>query len=421
VSLRRLALALLAGSTGCAPSASETPERIVLIVIDTLRRDHLSCYGAPAATPNIDRLAARGQIFSNAYSSFHQTSMSMAALFTGRTPSIESGDPAVPLPWTGLAWCGLLRFAPGSNGACVPNSLDTIAERIRGAGYWTIGIASNPLLFEPAGFRRGFKQWIQIGRPGRKYLPPDELLRRAEAARTARRVQQAVIRALADRPDDRFFLYVHYMDVHDYGRVDPRANYAKGVQAADHAVGELLDQLEQEDLLDDAVVVLTADHGERLGETHPVEGAPWHQANPSFEYLIRVPLIVAPPVFDDTSRMVRSEDVFRLLEQIAGVDEGTGSELEADEQFLSEIGWQTYRRGRWKSAHFRSGKAVVLFDLDEDPGEQRDVAGEHPDVIDAHRGRVAELARKLSAASAEPAEPTPDDRHRLQVLGYLDE
>ena len=67
------------------------PERIVLIVIDTLRRDALSCYGGSTPTPNIDGLAAQGQLFSNALGSFHQTTMSMGAMFTGRTPSLESG------------------------------------------------------------------------------------------------------------------------------------------------------------------------------------------------------------------------------------------------------------------------------------------------------------------------------------------
>lgn len=67
-----------------------TPERIVLIVVDTLRRDHVGVYGAERPTPNFDRIAASGTVFRNAFSSFHATSMSMGALFTGRTPSLES-------------------------------------------------------------------------------------------------------------------------------------------------------------------------------------------------------------------------------------------------------------------------------------------------------------------------------------------
>ena len=75
------------------PSSTEdevavaAPERIILIVADTLRRDHLSPYGSELETPAVARLARRGQVFTNAVSSFHQTTMSMAALFTGRTPS----------------------------------------------------------------------------------------------------------------------------------------------------------------------------------------------------------------------------------------------------------------------------------------------------------------------------------------------
>ena len=72
----------------CAPEPTP-PQRIVLVVVDTLRRDALGCYGAPQPTPHIDALARRGQRFERALASYHQTSMSMAALFTGRTPSIE--------------------------------------------------------------------------------------------------------------------------------------------------------------------------------------------------------------------------------------------------------------------------------------------------------------------------------------------
>jgi len=81
---------LLSGVVGCGFKGEGPPQRIILVLIDTLRRDHLSCYGSKVRTPHIDAVARRGQIFVNAYSSFHQTSMSMASLFTGRTPSLET-------------------------------------------------------------------------------------------------------------------------------------------------------------------------------------------------------------------------------------------------------------------------------------------------------------------------------------------
>ena len=80
--------------SGCNASEPEPapPERIFLFVVDTLRRDHVSAYGARASTPNMDALAARGVRIDNAFAAYHQTTMSMAALFTGRTPALEKAS-----------------------------------------------------------------------------------------------------------------------------------------------------------------------------------------------------------------------------------------------------------------------------------------------------------------------------------------
>ena len=128
--------------TACARPGP--PARILLVVVDTLRAESLALYGGSTVTPQLAALAQRGQLFRQARAAFHQTSASMAALFTGRTPSIESPDPSRTLHWNGTTWCGLARFAAEpSRGECVPASLDTLAERLGRAGYWTIGVASN--------------------------------------------------------------------------------------------------------------------------------------------------------------------------------------------------------------------------------------------------------------------------------------
>ena len=159
-----LFLVVSACSGGEHDAPPRAPERVILIVVDTLRRDHLSCYGAARPTPNIDRIAADGMLFRNALASYHQTSMSMASLFTGRTPSIEFGTLDKPLFWNGETWCGLARFAKeGGDASCVPAGVPTLAEGLRAAGYWTIGIASNQFLYEPSGYSRGFDDWVEVG------------------------------------------------------------------------------------------------------------------------------------------------------------------------------------------------------------------------------------------------------------------
>ncbi len=148
------ALLLTGGLLGCGGAG--TPERIVLIVVDTLRRDHLSCYGGSTPTPRIDALAARGRRVRNASSSSHQTTLSMGALFSGLTPSLEIGD-GRSIRWTGRSRCGLTPFAdPAGERGCIPQAVPTLPERLREAGYWTAGVVTNPLLFRPAGFERGW-------------------------------------------------------------------------------------------------------------------------------------------------------------------------------------------------------------------------------------------------------------------------
>jgi arylsulfatase A-like enzyme len=401
-------LLLVFSVVGCV--ARPGPDRIVLVVIDTLRRDRLSCYGSPTPTPNIDALAARGTRFTNASSSFHQTTMSMAALFTGRTPSIESEDAQHPLPWNGTNWCGLARFT-GPGGACVPASVPTLAGALRKAGYATVGIVSNPHLFRPTGYDRGFEEWVEVRR-----LHDDTRL--AAQGRAGQQVNAAVRDWLGRRQSDRFFLYVHYMDVHDWVIVG--TTYEQGVVASDRFFGELRDMLAAEQLLDDAVVVLTADHGEALGEPHPLRSTLTHYGNPSYETVLGVPLIVAPPVGGDPARFIRSDDTFRLVKTLAGVGDDTPMDLASDELLLTEQSYRTYRKGRWKSMWARGDGTLHLFDLERDPGELKDVASAHPEQALAHRHRVDVIVRALAVAGRREGARSPADRERLRSLGYLE-
>ena len=407
------ALALLAFSACARPAP---PERIVLVVIDTLRRDALGCYGGSVATPHLDALAARGTAVQGVTSAYFQTSASMAALFTGRTPSLETGDPARALPWTGETWCGLARFgAPGAS--CIPESLPTLPQLLHDAGYWTIGVLSNELLHAPSGFERGFDDLVQLG--GTR-LEPGTL---PWQARAWRRVDLAASAAIARRLGDRFFLYVHYMDAHDHpSRGD---EYADGVRAADAGVGALLDYLEEQRLSEGSVVVVTADHGEELGETHPPfprRPLRSHYGNPSYEEVLGVPLIVAPASALGDPPPRSTIEVHDWILRLAGAAKGTppAADLARDEVFVSEGGFRTYRRDGWKSAFDRKQERVVLFDLGSDPNEQRDLAAARPDVVAAHRKRVDELTRQLATREQRRATLSQDERARLEALGYLD-
>jgi arylsulfatase A-like enzyme len=91
------------------------------------------------------------------------------------------------------------------------------------------------------------------------------------------------------------------------------------MELVDGTVGELIDYLESEGLLEDAVVVLTADHGEALGEGHILPVTPRHLGNPSFEQVLQVPLIITRAKLEVESDLVRSEDLFQLMKRLIGL------------------------------------------------------------------------------------------------------
>jgi hypothetical protein len=133
---------------------------------------------------------------------------------------------------------------------------------------------------------------------------------------------------------------------------------------------------------------------------------------------------VSPAIFDAPERFVRSQDIAALVLAAAGVvprdDEPAASGPAADELFLSELHYQTYRRGRFKSTRKRSDERAVLFDLEADPGETRDVAAEHPAVVERHARRVEALAELLASEAVIPDELSGDDLEALRALGYAE-
>lgn len=398
-------VALLLAVAAWLPGCGAPPPHLVLIVVDTLRRDHVSPYDAEARTPHIAALAERGTAV-EAFSSFHQTTMSMGALFTGRTPSIASGSAEHALHWSPSTWCGMGRFQerPPSE-SCLPGTIRTLGEAMRSRGYTTVGVVANALLFRPAGFARGFDRWVEVGESG------------AAQARTWPHVNAEVRRVLPQRPEGPIFLYVHYLDAHDHHFLG--LEYAEAVAQADAGVGDLLGLLEERGVLENAVVVLTSDHGEHLGGRHVVPALPGHAGNPSYRAVLEVPLIVAGAEVPELPPMVRSEDVHRLLLELVGERRTPASDLSPEELFVTERYYRTYQRGRFKSFWNRDGD-VVLVDLEADPGETDDVAAAHPDVVAAHGARVDALTDALATRDLEPDQTADAWRERLRALGYLE-
>jgi arylsulfatase A-like enzyme len=393
----------------------EPPEAIVLIVVDTLRRDHLSVYGGATPTPNIDSLAARGTAL-EATASFHQTTMSMGALFTGRTPSIESGQHENALEWRPNSWCGMARFMEEVGpGVCLSPSLPTLGERMRDQGYTTVGVVSNSLLFGAAGFARGFDEWIEVGPKSTWGLDP----KTAARSRTAADVNAAAVAALDRVPEGPLFLYLHYLDVHDWHLLG--LDYSEAVARMDVGIGDLIDHLEGAGLLEDAAIVLTSDHGESLGESLFVKSAPGHAGNPSTWTVLDVPLIVAGRGAQLLPPFVRTQDLHAFLMRLAGGrPSADGGDVEPAELLVTERLFTTYRRGRYKSSWSRVDDSFHLVDLEADPAETTDVAASHPEVVKAHRARMQALTRELAASQVDFDDLSEELIQRLRFLGYVE-
>jgi|SRR5579871_304582 len=424
-----------------------TRPNVVLMVVDTLRADRLGSYGSGRGlTPFLDGLAARGVRFADAYAASSWTNPSVASLFTSRFPSQHR---VVALD------------------SKLPDGEMTLAELFARAGWETVGFTANLRLDPTLGFAQGFAGWGVFATVHK--ITVMQLVRRA--LRWVRIVWQPRAR----KP---LFLYLHFMEPHspydpparhrpplpagiDVAGVDrklltlawdelsPReqallpALYDGEVAALDDGLRRAFAVLGRAGVLDDAIVVLTADHGEALGD----HGG-WLHGFTLFDEVLHVPLLLwvpgqPPAVIRENVSLV---DVGPTLLALAGLPpeprfEGRslvpllrGERATAD--VVAELPQpgsardltrhaQALVRGTLKLIVPRVGGALgrpVLYDLATDPGERS------PDPP-AQAGRAPALAAALArteamlATRAGPAEHAPVDartRARLRALGYAD-
>jgi arylsulfatase A-like enzyme len=445
-----------------APAAPGAPN-VVLFMLDTLRADHLSCYGyREIATPHIDSLAQDGIRFGNAFSQASWTRPSVATILTGLYPSSH----------------GAVHKAD-----ILPNRVDTVAEVLRAGGYRTVGFPNNANVSQAFNFQQGFEEF--------HYLAPsfffgaDEpaaqltmynilrLVRERFLARTvdvhnyyqpAETVSAEVRGWLARRGAETrpFFLFVHYMDAHDpymvhpfngegYARVanpNPPAAMAEKfhrlydgeVAYLDQHLGTVLDDLRARGLYDQTLIVLTADHGEEFHE----HGGWWHGTT-LYDEQIHVPLLVKPPRGGATGRVVEelatSLDIAPTIFAAAHVpappvlqghalplDQGAapGRQSVFAEEDLEGNVLQAVRSREWKLISANPGNprglpGEALFDLKQDAGEQRDVsrtATAQTETMRAELGRSFVQARAHAGASEQGGSDAAT-QERLRALGYV--
>ena len=423
-SARRLGvLLLLAGGAALAacgsgrdePAPERGVERIVLVTIDTLRADHVGCYGAEhAETPHLDALAAEGVRFETAVSPVALTLPAHATLLTGRDP-----------PQHGVRHNGLFRL---------PADVTPIAEHLHGAGFAAAAFVSAFVLDGRFGLDRGFDPYDD--RLGMRRLAG------ATGAVPERRGDHTVDAALAwlERAPPRFFLWVHLYDPHaEYEPPAPWSErflgrpYDGEIAFADAQLGRLRAAF-AERWPEGTLWWVTSDHGESLGE----HGEKTHSLG-VYEATQHVPLLAAGPGVPRgrvIPGVVALADVAPTVLELAGIAPlpgATGQSLAAVLRGEAEVarraawvetlatqldmGWSPLLGVRTATHKYVRAPEPELYDLSADPRELSNRAAEQP-------ARVTELDGLVESGSAgRPVVPSfrpdADERARLEALGYL--
>ncbi len=270
----------------CAKQAPKVRD-VVLITLDTVRADALGCYGAPGdPTPHLDRLASSGVRFEWAYSTSALTPVSHASILTGLAGDRHG-----------------LQIMAGSGGFRLGEDIPTLATQLGKAGLACGAVHSAFPVAAHFGFERGFSVFESFD-PTRAGTNPGDVM---QLQRRSDETTRKCLEFLASHPEPSF-LWVHYWDPHDalllpppealpedlprnkQGRLVPSPQlYAAEMRYLDRQVGRLLAGLEGMQRLDQALIVVVADHGEGLGDHG------WWHHRTLYQEQMRVPLIVRAP------------------------------------------------------------------------------------------------------------------------------
>jgi choline-sulfatase len=356
---------------------------VLLILIDTLRSDHVSAFGYERpTTPELDRLISRAAAFPNAYAAANNTPRSIPSIFIGRHPS--------EIPWAQRK----------RNFPALKKKADLLGEVMTRAGIEAVAVTDH-FYFQPKRrLGQGFTTWdngrsnSQTIKASNTHISSPDVTRRALSH----------LRRLAGA-GERFFLFVHYGDPHArymvhksgprFGR-KLKDKYDGEIAYTDRYVGELLAEVDKLGLTDKTAVVVLSDHGEAFGD-HRFH---FHGHN-LHEEEIRVPLIMAGPGVKPGIRKLRVSlvDVLPTLAKWTGafkelapglpgrslLPAAFGGELPAVPvyaQLLPYPAWPEEQHaivlGEFKILFHRNRNIWELYDLEQDPREKRNLIRKHP-------------------------------------------
>ncbi|HEY7474502.1 MAG TPA: sulfatase [Vicinamibacterales bacterium] len=386
-----------------APRMPVLPASVVLITLDTTRADRLPPHGN-LPLPAIDGLARDGVVFDRAVAPVPLSLPSHASLFTGRLPQVHGAR---------------------VNGATVSAGLPLLAEQLHAAGFSTGAFVGSVVLNRSRGLERGFDVYDDVVSPtGFRRL-----------RRPAHEVVDAAVGWVNTLDSSPFFLWVHLFDAHapyampEAFDASPDGDpYNGAIAIMDGEIGRLLNALEHRGRLERTAVIVTADHGESLGD----HGERGHGIF-VYESAVRVPLIIrwpgiAPRRVGDLAQLIDLAPTVLALQgftappmdgvSLARVLQGRYSDgrfAYAESMYPLQHGWsalQSVRQGRYK---FIEAPRPELYDLVGDPGEVRNLYEKQPAIA----AQLQSLLRTFGPAGLSKGAPADGaSRDRLAALGY---
>jgi choline-sulfatase len=418
-----VSLGLPAQQSSRTVAAAQRPPDVFLITIDTLRADRVEVYGYKhVKTPALNRLAADGVRFDQAFTPSPITNTSHATILTGLLPSSHGvADFAIPLR----------------------SATPTLAQRLRDHGYQTAAFISAVILDSKSlapGFDRGFDYYFNFpSTADKKTSRYGRVERRASA--TLAEVQRWIL--ANEKGAQPKFVWVHLYDPHD--PYTPPASYAQeyGSRPYDGEVAYLdsqllkfLEFLQQRGRYDGSLIVAVGDHGEGLGE----HGEETHGIF-LYDSTLRVPLVVKLPrrrsAGVTVAHQVRTTDIVPTVLEVLGLpgdekfdgesllpvltDQPVGERIAlAETDYPLRYGWAPIKAARNSAFKYIDAPQPELYDVRSDPGETRSIYEPwHPEVQKL-RALIAALREKSAErGERDPAAPDPETIEELKALGYL--